>query len=159
MLWGQRSTWGHLGYSKSGQGTCRFCDTTCCLVLLILSESDRILFCYSFFLLLTLPASAGQGIIFYRVLLLLLLLLSSSFCQHVNISETLHSNLTKPGLNDQYLDRYSHTNNDGVKGHGGVTGVKKVKIPKLLFLLQITWYGHVTHAYSSARYPLQKLSV
>ena len=27
----------------------------------------------------------------------------------------------------------------------------------MLFLLQITWYGHVTHAYSSARYPLQKL--
>ena len=86
-------------------------------------------------------------------------LLSSSFCQHVNISDMLHSILTKLGVNDQYLDRYSHTNIDGVKGHDGVTGVKKVISPKLLFLLQITWYGHVTHAYWSARYPLQKLSV
>ena len=120
----------------------------------------------------------------------------------------LRSILTKLGLNDQYLDRYSHTNNGGVKGHDGVTGVKKViftkiaifrtdymvwscdsymfislipstkviglKIhpgsfgvtgvkssfsPKLLFLLQLTCYGHVTHTYSSTKYPLQKLSV
>ena len=126
-------------------------------------------------------------------------LVSSSFCQHVNISYMLHSILTKLGLNDQYLDRYSHTNNDGVRGHDGVTGVTKViftkiaispsdnmvwsrdsciyisltpsikviglKIhpgslgvtgvkrsfsPKMLFLFQITWYGHVTHAYTSA---------
>ena len=44
-------------------------------------------------------------------------------------------------------------------GSFGVTGVKRSFSPKLLFLLQITWYGHVTHAYSSARYPLQKLSL
>ena len=43
-------------------------------------------------------------------------------------------------------------------GSVGVTGVKSSFSPKLLFLLQITWYGHGTHAYSSARYPLQKLS-
>ena len=71
----------------------------------------------------------------------------------------LRSILTKLGLNDQYLDRYSHTNNGGVKGHDGVTGVKKVFSPKLLFFVQITWYDHVTHICSSARYPLQKLSV
>ena len=41
----------------------------------------------------------------------------------------------------------------------GSQGVKRSFSPKMLFLLQITWYGHVTHAYSSARYPLQKLSV
>ena len=41
-------------------------------------------------------------------------------------------------------------------GSLGVTGVKKSFSLKTLFLQQITWYGHVTHAYLSARYPLQK---
>ena len=72
----------------------------------------------------------------------------------------LRSILTKHGLNDQYLNRYSHTNNGGVKGHDGVTvGSKRSFSPKLLFFVQITWYGHVTHICSSARYPLQKLLV
>ena len=31
------------------------------------------------------------------------------------------------------------------------------KILKMLFLLQITWYGHVTHAYWLGRYPLPKV--
>ena len=56
---------------------------------------------------------------------------SSSFCQHVNISYMLRSILTKLGLNDQYLDHYSHTNNGGVKGHDGVTGVKQVIFTKI----------------------------
>ena len=56
---------------------------------------------------------------------------SSSFCQHVNISYMLRSILTKLGLNDQYLDHYSHTNNGGVKGYDGVTGVKKVIFNKI----------------------------
>ena len=38
----------------------------------------------------------------------------------------------------------------------GVTGVERSFSPKMLFLLQITWYVHVAHAYQSARYPLQK---
>ena len=46
-----------------------------------------------------------------------------------------------------------------IRGHLGSQGVKRSFSPKLLFLLQITWYGHVTHAYWSAWYPLQKLSV
>ena len=33
------------------------------------------------------------------------------------------------------------------------------KIFKTLFLLQITWYSHVTHAYWSGRYPLQNVLV
>ena len=45
----------------------------------------------------------------------------------------------------------------GVKGHVGVTGVKKVKNSKTLLLLQITVYGHVTHVYAYAWPPLQKL--
>ena len=37
----------------------------------------------------------------------------------------------------------------GVKGHVGVTGVKKVKNSKTLLLLQITGYDQVTHVYAS----------
>ena len=32
-------------------------------------------------------------------------------------------------------------------GSLGVTGVKRSFSPKMLFLLQITWYGHGTHTY------------
>ena len=45
---------------------------------------------------------------------------------------------------------------NGVKGHVGVTGVKKVKNPKTP-LLQITGYDHVTHVYASAWQLLQKI--
>ena len=45
-----------------------------------------------------------------------------------------------------------------VKGHVGVTGVKKVN-SKMLLLLQITGYDHVTHGYASAWPLLQKLWV
>ena len=37
---------------------------------------------------------------------------------------SLHPILTKLGHSDQYLNHYSGTNNDGVRGHDGVTGVK-----------------------------------
>ena len=37
-------------------------------------------------------------------------------------------------------------------GHLGSQGSKGFFSPKMLFLLQITWYGRGTHAYSSARY-------
>ena len=37
-----------------------------------------------------------------------------------------HLILTKLGHNDRYMNHYSRTNNDGVKRHDGVTGVKKV---------------------------------
>ena len=46
----------------------------------------------------------------------------------------------------------------GVKGHVGVTGVKKVKNSKML-LFQITGYDHVTQVYESAWPFLQKLSL
>ena len=38
----------------------------------------------------------------------------------------LHPILTKLGHNDRYLDHYSGTKDGGVRGHHGVTGVKKV---------------------------------
>ena len=132
---------------------------------------------------------------------------SSSFCQHANISETLCPMMLILGHNIKSVNAHFWRDQFGVKGHVGVTGVKKViftknaispsdymvwsrdsciyisltpstkviglKIhpgslgvtgvkrsfsPKMLFLLQITWYGHGTHTYWSARYPLQKLS-
>ena len=39
---------------------------------------------------------------------------------------SLHPILTKLGHNDRYLDHYSGTKDGGVRGHHGVTGVKKV---------------------------------
>ena len=36
----------------------------------------------------------------------------------------------------------------GLEIQSGSFGVKRSFSPKMLFLLQITWYGHWTHAYS-----------
>ena len=55
-------------------------------------------------------------------LVLLLLLLATHRFSHIS----LHPILTKLGHNDRYLDHYSGTNDGGVRGHHGVTGVKKV---------------------------------
>ena len=50
---------------------------------------------------------------------------SSSSSGNMSFSHTsLHPILTKLGQSDQYLDHYSGTNNDGVRGHDGITGVK-----------------------------------
>ena len=43
---------------------------------------------------------------------------------------SLHPTLTKLGQSDRYLDHYSGTDNGGVRGHDGVTGVKKVIFTK-----------------------------
>ena len=43
---------------------------------------------------------------------------------------SLHPIPTKLGQSDRYLNHYSCTNNDGVKGQDGVTGVKKVIFTK-----------------------------
>ena len=52
--------------------------------------------------------------------------LSSSSSGNTSFSHTsLHSILTKLDQSDQYPDHYSGTNNDGVRGHDGVTGVKR----------------------------------
>ena len=52
------------------------------------------------------------------------LLSSSGNTRFSHIS--LHPILTKLGHNDRYLDHYSGTKDGGVRGHHGVTGVKKV---------------------------------
>ena len=59
--------------------------------------------------------------------------LSSFFLLSGNTSfshTSLHPILTKLGHSDRYLDHYSGTDNDGVRGHDGVTGVKKVIFTK-----------------------------
>ena len=81
----------------------------------------------------TYPAGAAAGSCF--------LLVSSSFCfflssffflsGNTSFSHTsLHPILTQLGQSDQYLDHYSGSDNDGVRGHDGVTGVKKVIFTK-----------------------------
>ena len=52
-----------------------------------------------------------------------------------------------------YISLTPSTKVIGLKIHPGslgVTGVKRSFSRKILFLFQITWYGHVTHAYTSA---------
>ena len=52
----------------------------------------------------------------------------SSSSGNTSFSHTsLYPILTKLGHSDQYLDHYSGTNNDRVRGHDGVTGVKNWK--------------------------------
>ena len=70
-------------------------------------RSRRILFPTRFFFLLLLSSSSSSG--------------NTSF-SHIS----LHPILTKLGHNDRYLDHYSGTKDGGVRGHHGVTGVKKV---------------------------------
>ena len=110
------------------------------------AQRGRVLYCYSFFF-------------FLLLLLLLLLSSSSSICQHVNISETLCPIMLILGHNNKSANAHFWHDQFGVKGHVGVTGVKSPFSPKMLYLLQIKWYDHGTHVYSSARYPLQKLWV
>ena len=58
---------------------------------------------------------------------------------------------------DTLYKSYGSRNSPGVIwGH---RGQKVIFTKNAMFLLQITWYGRGTHAYSSARYLLQKLWV
>ena len=105
---------------------------------------------------------AGQGIILLQFLLSSsssssFFFLLSSICQHFNISETVCLIMLILGHNNKSTNAHSWHDQFGVKGHVGVTGVKSPFSPKMLFLLQLKWYGHGTHVYSSARYPLQKV--
>ena len=53
------------------------------------------------------------------------------FSGNTSFSHTsLHPILTKLGQSDRYLNHYSHTKDGGVRGHDGVTGVKKVIFTK-----------------------------
>ena len=103
---------------------------------------------------------SGRVLYLTRFFLLLLLLLSSSG----NTSKTYSFDMpwpisTKLGHKNPWLMAFMSLDQNGVKGHVGVTGVKKVKNLKMLLLLQITGYDHVTHVYASAWPLLQKLSL
>ena len=98
--------------------------------------SDRVLYLTRYpagaaagscFLLVILPAQP-QDLVSYSFPLS-----SSSFFLSGNTSFShtfLHAILTKLGHSDRYVDHYSGTNNDGVRGHDGVIGVKKVSFTK-----------------------------
>ena len=100
---GSRSTYGVISAGR----VCRLCRQRC---------------------LVTLPAQP-QGTVSDSFLSFFL----SSFFLSGNtpFSHTsLHPIQTKLGQSDQYLDHYSGSNDDGVRGHDGVTGVKKVIFTK-----------------------------
>ena len=104
--------------SQSRQGTPSV--TATCLVLDTLPEDRQGLVSYSFFFLLLLLLSSS--------FFFFLLLLSSG---NTSFSHTsLHLILTKLAHSDRYLNHYSHTKDGGVRGHYGVTGVKKVIFTK-----------------------------
>ena len=65
---------------------------------------------------------------------------------------------TKLGHKNPWPMAFMSYDQSGIKGHIGVTGVKKVISLKTLLLLQITGYSHVTHVHASAWPPLRKLS-
>ena len=61
------------------------------------------------------------------------LVLSSFFFLSGNTSfshTSLHPILTKLGESDQYFDHYTGSDNNGLRGHDGITGVKKVIFTK-----------------------------
>ena len=89
-------------------------------------RSRRVLYLTRFFLY---PAGAAAG----SCILLVSVHLVKNFLLSGNTSfshTSLHPIPTKLGQSDRYLNHYSCTNNDGVRGQDGVTGVKKVIFTK-----------------------------
>ena len=81
--------------------------------------------------LLELSCRRSRRILFSTHFLFLLLLLSFFLSGNMSFSHTsIHLILTKLGHSDRYVDHYSGTNNDGVRGQDGVIGVKKVIFTK-----------------------------
>ena len=73
--------------------------------------------------LLFLSCRRSRRILFSTRFLFCFFLLSGN----TSFSHTsLHPILTKLSQSDRYVDHYSGTDNGGVRGHDGVTGVKKV---------------------------------
>ena len=83
-------------------------------------RTGRVLYLTRFFFLLLLSSSS-----FFFFFLLLLSSGNTSFSH-----TSLHLILTKLAHSDRYLNHYSHTKDGGVRGHYGVTGVKKVIFTK-----------------------------
>ena len=74
------------------------------------------------------PAGAAAGYCFLLVSASFFLSFSSGNTSFSHTSR--HLILTKLGHSDRHLNHYSRTNNDGVRGHDGVTGVKNVIFTK-----------------------------
>ena len=85
-----------------------------------LPEDRQGLVSYSFLL------SSSSFFFFFFFFFLLLLSSGNTSFSHTS----LHLILTKLAHSDRYLDHYSGTDNGGVRGHDGVTGVKKVIFTK-----------------------------
>ena len=85
-----------------------------------------------FLLVSSYPAGAAAGYCFLLVSSFFFLLSSSFFFLATRLFHILPyiRFLTKLGQSDRYLDHYSGTDNGGVRGHDGVTGVKKVIFTK-----------------------------
>ena len=103
-------------------GSCFLLVSSFFLSFFILPAQPQDLVSYSFLY----PAGAAAGSCFLLVssffFFFLLLLSGNTSFSHIS----LHPILTKLGHNDRYLDHYSGTKDGGVRGHHGVTGVKKV---------------------------------
>ena len=153
MLWGQMLIWGHLGSLGSKSHFHHKCYNLSMLhIMTIYSYKVLISICFrssvTFVGSVTdnlgsvrgqcLKSPAGYAVCDGNVSSFFFLL-SSSSSGNTSFSHTsLHRILTKLGQSDQYLDHYSGTSDDGVRGHDGVTGVKKVISPKRHQVLQIT---------------------
>ena len=142
-LWHQQGNWGQSGVDVSKPAGYAVCDGSICLVLYTVAVGDCVLYLYDFlhirckrmcpvslaFFFLSLSCRRSRRILFLTRFFLLsssffFFLLSSGNTRFSHIS--LHPILTKLGHNDRYLDHYSGTKDGGVRGHHGVTGVKKV---------------------------------
>ena len=104
--------------------------TATCLVLSFLPcrRSRRVLYLTRFFLSFFLYPAGDSGRVLFltRFFFLSFFFLSFLLSGNTSFSHTsLHPILTKLSQSDRYLDHYSGTDNGGVRGHDGVTGVKK----------------------------------
>ena len=129
--------------SKKRQGMCHLDDT---VVFLYPAGAARVLYLTRFFFLSFFLSSSSSSS-------------SSGNTSKAYISVMSWSISTRLGHKNPWPCPNLSYNQLGVKGHVGVTGVKKVISLKTLLLLQITGYGHVTHVHASAWPLLQKLWV
>ena len=141
---------------KKGSGKVRVIALTQLYLVKLGGMPPNLLLSCDFFL--SYPAGVS-GRVLYLTRFFLLLLSSSG-----NTSKTYSFDMPRPistklGHKNPWPMAFMSYDQNGVKGHVGVTGVKKVKNSKMLLLLQITGYDHMTHVYASAWPPLQKLSL
>ena len=93
-----------------------------------------------------------QGIIFFVFLSSSSSSGNTSTANNFNISRLMS---TKLGHNNPYLRGIMSHDQQGVKGHVGVRGVKKGHFSlKMRLLLQILSHGHVTYTYEASTCPV-----